>query len=68
MVQGRLADMIRASDIAEKTSDVQIEEIRGICPQHFTMIAIYGDVAAVETALKVIERELGGERDSLLPS
>lgn len=68
LVQGRLADMIRASDIAEKTADVKVEEIRGICPQHFTMIAIYGDIAAVEASLKAIEQELGGDRGFLIPS
>jgi hypothetical protein len=36
---------------------VIVEEIRGICPQHMTMIAIFGDTASVETALRaIIER------------
>ncbi|GAB4256821.1 BMC domain-containing protein [Thermincola ferriacetica] len=54
LVQGNLAEMVAAADIAEKAAQVKVEEIRGVCPQHFTMIAIYGDTAAVECALKDI--------------
>lgn len=54
LVQGALAEMITAADIAEKTATVQVEEIRGVCPQHITLIAIYGDIAAVECALKAV--------------
>lgn len=56
LVQGALADMIAAADLAEKTSNVWVEEIRGICPQHFTMIAIFGDIADVDSALKAISQ------------
>ncbi|MBC7328573.1 BMC domain-containing protein [bacterium] len=55
LVQGPLADIFAAADIAEKTANVIVEEIRGICPQHMTMIAIFGDTASVETALKKIQ-------------
>jgi ethanolamine utilization microcompartment shell protein EutS len=55
LVQGALAEMIAAADIAEKEATVQVEEIRGVCPQHITMLAIYGDIAAVECALKAIK-------------
>lgn len=54
LVQGALAEMITAADIAEKAATVQVEEIRGVCPQHITLIAIYGDIAAVECALKAV--------------
>jgi ethanolamine utilization microcompartment shell protein EutS len=62
LVQGHLADIFAAADIAEKTASVIVEEIRGICPMHMTMIAIFGDTASVETALRaIIERsEEGG--------
>jgi ethanolamine utilization microcompartment shell protein EutS len=57
LVQGNLADIFAAADIAEKTANVIVEEIRGVCPQHMTMIAIFGDTASVETALRaIIER------------
>ena len=60
LVQGALAEMIAAADIAEKAASVWVEEIRGVCPQHVTLIAIYGDIAAVEHALRSIEERFKG--------
>lgn len=54
LVQGPLADIIMASDIAEKSANVQVEEIVGVCPQHVALIGIYGDIGAVEVALQAI--------------
>ncbi|HWQ78196.1 MAG TPA: BMC domain-containing protein [Anaerovoracaceae bacterium] len=62
LVQGPLADIITAGDIAEKTSAVIVEEIQGICPQHFTMIAIFGDTAAVAVALITVSEKIDGKR------
>ena len=56
LVQAPLVDMIAAADVAEKASEVWVEEIRGICPQHFTMIAILGDIAEVGAALEAIKK------------
>lgn len=56
LVQGKLAEMVVAADIAEKAADVRVEEIRGVCPQHFVMIALFGDTASVETALNSLEQ------------
>jgi ethanolamine utilization microcompartment shell protein EutS len=56
LVQGPLADMIAAADVAEKAAEVWVEEIRGICPQHFTMIAILGDIADVAAALEAVKK------------
>jgi hypothetical protein len=56
LVQGQLADMIAAADVAEKAAEVWVEEIRGICPQHFTMIAILGDIAEVGAALDAVRK------------
>lgn len=58
LVQGPLADMIAAGDIAEKTSGVSVEEIQGICPQHFTMIAIFGDTSSVAVALIAVSEKI----------
>lgn len=58
LVQGPLADIIAAGDVAEKTSGVLVEEIQGICPQHFTMIALFGDTSAVAVALIAIEEKI----------
>jgi Carbon dioxide concentrating mechanism/carboxysome shell protein len=56
LVQGRLSEMLVAADIAEKTANVTVEEIRGICPQHFTMIAIFGDTSSVNEALNSVSQ------------
>lgn len=61
LVQGPLADIIASGDIAEKTSGVTVEEIFGICPQHFTMIAIFGDTASVLVALQAVKLKIDGK-------
>ncbi|KNZ42478.1 BMC domain-containing protein [Acetobacterium bakii] len=57
LVQGKLVEMFVATDIAEKTAAVEVFEVKGICPQHFTMIAVLGDVASVNEALNNIVKE-----------
>lgn len=54
LVQGSVADIIMAADIAKKASNVEISEINGNCPQHITMIGMFGDVAAVNEAINAI--------------
>lgn len=51
LVQGKMIEMIVATDIAEKAVGVTVEDIRGSCPQNMIMIAIFGDTASVEAAL-----------------
>ncbi|MBW1930069.1 MAG: BMC domain-containing protein [Deltaproteobacteria bacterium] len=57
LVQGRLTDMIYAADIAEKAADVRVFDLKGTCPQHLTMIGIFGDIAAVKAALEAIKAD-----------
>lgn len=52
---GNIADVLVASDIAEKASNVIVSEISGVCPQHIVCIAIFGNTAAVKTALSAIK-------------
>ena len=59
LVQGRLVDMIYACDIAEKAANVHVFDLKGICPQHLTMIGIFGDIAAVKAGLDAIRAEEG---------
>ncbi len=59
LVQGKLVDMVYAADIAEKTASVHVFDLKGTCPQHLTMIGIFGEIAAVRTALDAIEGEKG---------
>jgi len=58
LVQGRLIDMICAADIAEKAVGVTVTDIKGSCPQNLILIAIFGDTASVESAIKEIKRKL----------
>lgn len=55
LCSGEVIDMLVASDIAQKASNVVVSEISGTCPQHFISIGIFGDIASVETAIKAIE-------------
>jgi len=57
LVQGKLTEMLAAADIAEKASNVNVLEVKGVCPQHFTMIAIFGDTAAVTEAMDRIKAQ-----------
>jgi len=56
LVQGRLVDMIAAADVAEKAANVRVFDLRGLCPQHITMIGIFGDIAEVKASIAAIEQ------------
>ena len=56
LVQGKVLDMIAAADVAEKAADVRVFDLKGICPQHITMIGIFGDIADVEAGITAIEQ------------
>jgi ethanolamine utilization microcompartment shell protein EutS len=58
LVQGKVIEMIVASDVAQKSTGVTVEDIRGNCPQSMLLLAIFGETAAVETALRAIKERL----------
>lgn len=62
LVQGKLIDMVFAADIAEKAVGVTVEDIRGSCPQNMILLAIFGDTASVEAAIKEIQEKLKEEK------
>lgn len=62
LVQGKLIDMVCASDIAEKASGVFVTDIRGNCPQNMVMLMVAGDTAAVEEALTRIQQNDSARR------
>lgn len=62
LVQGKLIDMIYAADIAEKAVGVTVEDIRGSCPQNMILLAIFGDTASVEAAIKEIQTKIKEEK------
>ena len=55
LIQGKLVDMIAAADVAEKAGNVRVFDLRGLCPQHITMIGIFGDIADVKASVAAIE-------------
>ena len=55
LVQGKVVDMIAAADVAEKAANVRVFDLKGICPQHITMIGIFGDIAEVKASVAAIE-------------
>ncbi|MEW5724551.1 MAG: BMC domain-containing protein [Thermodesulfobacteriota bacterium] len=57
LVQGRLVDLMYAADVAEKAADVQVFDLKGTCPQHVTLIGIFGDIAAVKASLDAIRED-----------
>ncbi|MDN5280702.1 MAG: hypothetical protein PWR01_4667 [Clostridiales bacterium] len=58
LIQGPVASILAAADVAEKAAAVQVAEIRGVCPTHMTVIAVYGDTSAVEAALRAVSEDL----------
>lgn len=58
LIQGKMIEMVYATDIAEKESGVSVTDIRGNCPQNMIMIAILGDTSSVETAVARIKENL----------
>lgn len=64
LVQGKMIEMICASDIAEKAVGVTVEDIRGSCPQNMILIAIFGDTASVESAIQEIKRKVEEEKST----
>lgn len=65
LVQGKLIDMVYASDIAQKTVGVEVVDVRGSCPQNMILLAICGDTSSVEEALKSIKESSGNKNVSL---
>ena len=61
LLNGNVTDLIYASDVAQKAAAVQVFEISGNCPQHLTCLAVLGDPAAVDEAVKAILMKLKAE-------
>ncbi|MDR2458229.1 MAG: BMC domain protein [Clostridiales Family XIII bacterium] len=58
LVQGAIIDMIVASDIAEKADNVKAFDIKESCPQNMVLLAIFGDTAGIEDAIKEIKGKI----------
>jgi hypothetical protein len=55
LIQGKVVDMVAAADVAEKAANVRVFDLKGICPQHMTMIGIFGDIADVKAGIQAIQ-------------
>lgn len=64
LCNGNVSDLIYASDLAQKASEVEVFEINGNCPQHLTCLAILGSAAAVDEAVDRIRSEFGEQREN----
>ncbi|MBK5252945.1 MAG: BMC domain protein [Peptostreptococcaceae bacterium] len=58
LVQGPMIDMICASDVAQKATGVMVYDVKGICPQHMVLLAIFGSTSSVEDALSIMDDKL----------
>lgn len=54
LVQGKLIEMLVASDVAEKSANVVVTDIRGSCPQNMVLLAIAGETESVMECLRRI--------------
>ena len=61
LVQGKMIEMVVAADIAEKAVGVTVSDVRGSCPQNMILIAIFGDTASVESAIREIRARIKEE-------
>lgn len=57
LINASVPNVFYFADVASKSGDVFVAEIRGSCPQHITTLALFGDIAAVATAVKAIENK-----------
>ncbi|KUK14032.1 MAG: BMC domain-containing protein [Synergistetes bacterium] len=55
LLQGYVAELLEAVDIATKATKVKAAEIVGNCPQQFNTIALWGRVSEVKQALLVLK-------------
>lgn len=58
LIQGKFIEMLCAADIAEKAVGVTVSDIRGNCPQHMVLLAVFGDTSAVEAAIQEVKFKL----------
>lgn len=54
LIQAQLVELFAMADIAYENANVFVTEISGICPQHISMIAVFGDTSSVEAAINAI--------------
>lgn len=58
LINANIPSIYYFADIAQKAAPVYSVEMSGTCPQHIMTLVLFGDVSAVQTAVKVIESEI----------
>ena len=66
LFQTTVAGILYYADRVAKTSNVFPVEINGSCPQHITTLALFGETAAVETAMKMVIAEEKERKNRLI--
>lgn len=54
LIQTNVVNILYLGDIAQKAAPVYPVELNGSCPQHIVALALLGESAAVETAMKAV--------------
>lgn len=62
LIQGQLAQIIVAMDVAEKAAEVKVAEVTGICPAHVVLIAVIGSAASVAAAMDAVKEYMEQNR------
>lgn len=55
---GSVPEILAASDIASKASNVAVCEIYGNCPQHMLSLAVVGETSAVKQAMTSVKNDI----------
>ena len=56
--QGSVLEVVVASDVAEKASDVLSGELNGTCPNHITCLVVLGSTSSVKQAMESIKNKV----------
>ena len=61
LFQATVVDCYYYADLGQKAADVIALEINGTCPQRLSMMALFGDLSAVNAAVRAINTDDGEE-------
>ena len=57
LINSTIPNIYYYADLAQKAGQVHAAILYGTCPQHITTLALFGEMAAVNTAVRSIEIE-----------
>jgi len=62
LIQANICNIFFYADIAQKAAAIYPAELHGSCPQQIVTLALFGDVSAVQSAMKAIGANMAGEK------